>query len=234
MTNDNVFASGKVTKEVWATLLQDKGTSEKDDIPANTYCRSKIPGVGPKGHEVYYFDLTSLAIDILSNMKLENDLGRGWSKVPKNKTDAKIKLVQVIISKRQIIEDKYHLDQTMVMIMRSTMWRAARPVNILDHNDHVRVFGIVMSIPENKEIFGRLANGPSGRHQIDDVTFHPKQIFQDIALSFNNELFFIRLPPDAYELTSIEDIDPNDMCRIRITPNCKFKMNLHPKYISTY
>ena len=99
-TNDNGFGLGKVTEEVWAIRLQDKGTSEKAEMPSNTYRRLKIPGVGPKGHEVYYYDLTSLAIDILSNMKLENDFGRGWSKVPKNKTDSKIKLVQVIISKR--------------------------------------------------------------------------------------------------------------------------------------
>ena len=122
----------------------------------------------------------------------------------------------------------------MVLNMCSTMWGAARPINVLHHNDRVRVYGIVMSIHDNKQIFGRLANGPSGRHQIDDVSFHPKQIFQDIALSFNNELIVIQLPPDAYDLTSIEEIDPNNMCRIRITRDCEFKINLHHEYISTY
>ena len=80
-------------------------------------------------------------------MKLENDLGRGWSKVPKNQTDAKVKLVQVMLLKRKLVSFEYHLDQTMVLEMCSTMWGAARPVNILHHNDHVRAFGIIMTIP---------------------------------------------------------------------------------------
>ena len=58
-TEDNVFVLVKVTEEVCASRLQDKGIV-KDEMPANTYRPSKIPGVGPKGHEVYYYDLTSL------------------------------------------------------------------------------------------------------------------------------------------------------------------------------
>ena len=88
----NGYMSVKVPDEKWDTRLQDKGC-DKGGMPSKTYNRSQIPGIGPKGHEVYYYDLISLAIDILHNMKIENDLGRGWSKVPKNKTDAKVKLV---------------------------------------------------------------------------------------------------------------------------------------------
>ena len=65
------------------------------------------------------------------------------------------------------------------------------------------------------------------RNQIDDISYHPKQIFQDTALGFNNELIQIDLPCDAYDLLNIEEIDPNDICRIRITRDCKFNISLY-------
>ena len=154
-------------------------------------------------------------------MKLESDLGRRWNKVPKNRTDAKVILVQVMISTRILRNGEYHLDQLKVLDMCSTMWGAARPVNIIHHNDRVRVFGVLMTVPENRDIFGRLANGPNTSNEIDDVGYHPKQIFQNIALGFNNESIVITLPPDAYDLNVIEQIDPNDMGRIRITRDCE-------------
>ena len=117
----NGYMSVKVPDEKWDTRLQDKGC-DKEGMPSKTYNRSQIPGIGPKGHEVYYYDLISLAIDILHNMKIENDLGRGWSKVPKNKRDCKVKLVQVILCKRKLVESKYHLDQSVVLDMCLTMW----------------------------------------------------------------------------------------------------------------
>ena len=94
---DDPFSSVRVPDALWTTRLQDKGCS-KEMMPAKLYNRAQIPPIGPKGDEIYYFDLTSTAIDILTNMKLESDLGRGWSKVPKNRTDAKVKLVQVKLS----------------------------------------------------------------------------------------------------------------------------------------
>ena len=102
---------------------------------------------------MFYYDLTSLAIKILAKMKIENYLGRGWSKVLKNKMDEKVKLVQVILSKGKN-DNRYHLDQLVVLDMCSTMWDAAKRVSILHYNDCIRVFGIVMTIPENRGIFG--------------------------------------------------------------------------------
>ena len=154
-------------------------------------------------------------------MKVEKDLGRGWSKVLNNRTDAKVKLVQVMLSTRKLYNGEYHLDQSSVLDMCSTMWGVVRPVNVIHHNDCVRVFGIIMTLPENRELYGRIANGPTGRTQIDDISYHPKQIYQLIALSSNNESLKIELPRDAYNLSSIEDIDPNDMGHIRITRDCK-------------
>ena len=224
--SDDGYASVRVPDDVWKARIQDKGCT-KEKMPAKTYERSQIPPIGPDGHQIYYYALTSIAIDILSNMKLENDLGRGWSKVPKNKTNAKVKLVQVILRTRIMQNNEYHLDQLKVLDMCSTMWGAARPVNIIHHNDRIRVFGILMTLPENRDHYERVANGPKGRNQIDDISYHPKQIFQDTALGFNNELIRINLPCDAYDLLNIEEIDPNDICRIRITRDCKFNISLY-------
>ena len=218
--DDEVYASVRIPDHLWTQRLQDKGCT-KDKMPAKVYQRAKIPPFGPKGDEIYYYGLTSIAIDIIANMKLENDLGLGWSKVPKNRTDAKVKLVQVILSVRKLQNDEYHLDQSMVLDMCSNMWGAARPANTIHHNDRVRVFGVIMTLPENRDLYGRIANGPNARNQIDSVEYHPKQIFQSIALGFNNEDIVIELPPDAYDLHSIDQIDPNDIGRIRITRDCK-------------
>ena len=174
--SDDGYASVRVPDDVWKARIQDKGCT-KEQMPAKTYERSQIPPIGPDGHQIYYYALTSITIDILSNMKLENDLGRGWSKVPKNKTNAKVKLVQVILRTRIMQNNEYHLDQLKVLDMCSTMWGAARPVNIIHHNDRIRVFGILMTLPENRDHYERLANGPKGRNQIDDISYHPKQIF---------------------------------------------------------
>ena len=60
------------------------------------------------------------------------------------------------------------------------------------------------------------------RDHHDDPGFSPKEIFQNIALSFNNDDIELHLPGDAYDLIGIEDINPNDPDRIRITRDCKY------------
>ena len=220
VADDNGYASVKILDTEWNIRLQDKGCT-KAMLPNTHYRRSQIPPIGPEGAQTYYFQLTSIAIDILLHMKVEKDLGRGWSKVPNNRTDGKVELIQVIFLTKKSQNSEFYLDQTSVLDMCLTMWGAAHPVNIIHRNDRVRVFGIIMTVPENRDIFGQLANGPTGHTQIDDISYHPKQIYQSIALAFNNESVNIELPFDAYDLSSIKDINPNDMGRICITRDCK-------------
>ena len=78
-----------------------------------------------------------------------------------------------------------------------------------------------MSIASNRPWYERLAEGCTTRNHIDDPSFSPKQIFQNVALSFNDERINIQLPSDAYDLIGIEDIDANDPDRVRITRDCK-------------
>ena len=60
--------------------LQDKGCN-LHQLPKNTYKMSKIPPYGPKEKSLYYYHLTSIAIDYIKNFKKEKDLDRGWNKV---------------------------------------------------------------------------------------------------------------------------------------------------------
>ena len=62
-TDSDTFLPVMIESDLWINRIQDKGCA-KDVMPANTYRRSQIPGIGPKGHETYYYDLTSTAIDI--------------------------------------------------------------------------------------------------------------------------------------------------------------------------
>ena len=41
---------------------------------------------------VNYLNLTKIAIDMVTKVQDENTLGRGWNKLPNNRTDAKVKI----------------------------------------------------------------------------------------------------------------------------------------------
>ena len=64
----------------WNDWLQDRGCSIHH-LPKPTYKQSKIPPYGPKEKSLYYYHLTSIAIDYIKNFKKEKDLDRGWNKV---------------------------------------------------------------------------------------------------------------------------------------------------------
>ena len=46
-------------------------------------------------------------------------------------------------------------------------------------------------------------------------------MFQNLAFAFNNDEINITLPEASYYLPMIEEIDPNDITRIRIIRDCK-------------
>ena len=95
-------------------------------------------------------------------------MGRGWARVPKNKSDAKVKIIGVILAIRKESPDgKFVLDQSCVLGMFSNMWGASRPVNILHFNDRVHLYGILMSHPSNRHIYQRLAKGVTSRRHIE-------------------------------------------------------------------
>ena len=51
---------------------------------------------------VYYYKITSIAIDYANLFKKEHELGRGWSKVPKNTTYIKVKIIECLLAMRKM------------------------------------------------------------------------------------------------------------------------------------
>ena len=83
------------------------------------------------------------------------------------------------------------------------------------------LFGLVISMEKYRPYFERLAEGCTSRKYFDDPTYIISQIYQSIALDVNDERIVIDIPSDAYDVNTIEDINPNDISCIRIDRNCE-------------
>ena len=95
--------------------------------------------------------------------------------------------------------------------------RGRAAVDTLPHHiDRTSLFGIVINIPENREIIQHLGEIVTNRQGIDDPSLSLKQVFNLVQLSFNNLDVLISSPTKASDLENIEAIDPNDMTRIAI------------------
>ena len=89
----------------WNQQIQDVG-GDKNSMPSKTYKSKQIPPYGP--NKLYYYGLSAIAIDYLiafKNDKLE------WSRIPKNMTDVKKKILELILSMRTKDGVKFELDQ---------------------------------------------------------------------------------------------------------------------------
>ena len=134
-TNNPAIVMGEnmmINDNIWKKRLQDKGC-KRDKLPKKTYKRSSIMALGTKDDPIYYYDLTSIAIDMTEKMYVENNMGRGWSKIPKNKTNVKTKIVERLLAMRKLVDGKYTLDQTQVIGTFTNMWGSVRPAAILHH-----------------------------------------------------------------------------------------------------
>ena len=60
--------------------------------------------------------------------------------------------------------------------MASIMWDDSLPMNILHANDRVRIYGVVMYIPENRVMYNRLVGGHTSQMYINDPAFNLEQI----------------------------------------------------------
>ena len=81
-----------------------------------------------------------------------------------------------------------------------------------------------MSIPSNRHIYQRLAEGVTSRRHIDDPTYSVRQMFQNVVLQFNDERVAVAMPPDFDDLVDTEEIDANDNYCIIITRDCKYNI----------
>ena len=107
-------------------------------------------------------------------------MGRGWSKLLKNKTNVKVKIVERLFSLRKIKGEEFILDQSRIIGVLSNVWGSIRPTLIIHYNDREQLFGIVMTIEENRYMYQRLAEDCTTHQCIGDPNFSPKQIFQTI------------------------------------------------------
>ena len=213
-----------VPTDIWNRRLQDKGVTLAG-LPSKTYRQSKIDPIGPKENAMYYPELSATAIDMSKVFYTEQSLGTGWAKVPKNKTDVKKKIIGRLLAMRKLGDDNaYHLEQSVLLDMLQNVWGRGAHSATIHSNDRARVYGIVMSIEENRPIYERLSVGVQGRSDLDDVSMSLQQIFQTVGLAFNNEEVILNLPDEAYDIPNFDSIDLNDMSRIRISRDCMLQI----------
>ena len=74
-------------------------------LPKKSYKQSHILPIGPEGEQLYFYGLSCIAIDLAKIMYEQNDLGLGWNKLPKNKSNVKMKIITRIMGLRKVIDD---------------------------------------------------------------------------------------------------------------------------------
>ena len=122
-----------------------------------------------------------------------------------------------LLTLRKLINNEYVLDQAKIILILSKVWVSVLPPAIINHKDRVRVFGIVMTIEENRFMHQRLSDGCNSRKSISYSNLSPRQIFSNIAFGYNNEKIKIYLLDDIFDVDGHDKIVPNDKSRIAIT-----------------
>ena len=74
---------------------------------------------------------------------------------------------------RKLVDGVFVLDQHQILVMLHNVWGSINPSDTVYHNGRLRIFGIVMSISDNRYMYQRLAEGCSIRHHVDDPSFSP-------------------------------------------------------------
>ena len=194
----------------WNQRIQDVG-GDKQSMPAKTYKSKQIPPYGP--NKLFYYGLSSIAIDYLIAFK--NDT-LGWSRIPKNMTDVKKKILELILSMRTKDGVKFELDQERFLYLLHNQWGGTKRSSEVTCNDKLRVFGLIMNHESNKYILRRLSEGIKDREMLDDAMYKPKEMFQNISFDFNNEAITVNMPSGSEDIDGIEEMDPNDSTRIQI------------------
>ena len=156
-----------VDDALWNLRIQDTGCTE-DKLKKKVYCRNKVMCVGPAGNKLFYYDLTALAVDI--NKIIRDPLHRNeWSKIPKNPTQVKEKNFERLLALRQKGSDgKFVLDQNSIFSFLKKIW-GKDSISLAPHpNDRVRLYGIVLSIPQYRFALQRLCDGVKSRDALDN------------------------------------------------------------------
>ena len=116
---------------------------------------------------------------------------------------------------------KYELDQITLPSMLQTVWGYAHPSQQLHHNDRIRLFGVLMTLQQNRALYERLAEGVTNRWVLDNPALSIKQLFQRLNFDFNNDAVKVELPATTGDVNGLVTIDVNDCTRIQIHRDCE-------------
>ena len=147
----------------------------------------------------------------------QKEMRLGWIKLPVYKTNVKKKIITRILALRKLGEDgKYAIDQGHFIGQLENVWGSGAIDTAPHHNDRVRLFGIIMTISEYRDTYQKLAEGVKERYALDDPSLNFPEMFQNLAFAFNNKEVVVNLPEESFDLPMIEEIDANDISRIRL------------------
>ena len=135
----------------------------------------------------------------------------------------KIKIVKLILEQRKLNNDtrRYELDQVKLLERLQNIWGQTLSSQAIHPDNCRRVFGMLMSLPQNRPMFERLAEGVTNRGGLDDPSLSPKHIFTKLAFDFNNDAINITLPQNASDVNGFESLNPNNPNRTRINRDCE-------------
>ena len=79
-----------------------------------------------------------------------------------------------------------------------------------------------MLLEKNRQKFQRLAEGVTEGCQMDSPELSVSGIFTRLLFDFCNEEIVIEFPENAADIEGIDELDPNNVLRIRMDRDCKF------------
>ena len=131
--------------------------------------------------------------------------------------------MKLILEQRKLNSDtrRYELDQVKLLIMLQNIWGQSLSTQAIHHDDRLWLFGMIMLLPQNCQMFERLAEGVCNCGVLDDPSLSPKHIFTKLAFDFNNDAIDIHLPPNASDVKGYDVLNPNNPNRIRINRDCE-------------
>ena len=211
------YSSIRIPEVEWNTRLQDAGCT-KELLVKKTYRQNKIPAYGPSDASLYFPLLAATAIDYVKSINKAKSDGNGWKRFPRNSSDVKVKIIEILLSLRRMNNDgKYDLEQNVILRMMDTQWGGETLSEKTEDNDKLRLFGLLFH-EDNSDKLHRLSIGITSRNQLEDPDLVLKGLFQLLALDFNNGDLYIQLPDKSTDLNEddLDDLDANDGERIPI------------------
>ena len=165
------FANIRIGEEIWSMRLQDTGCT-KESLKKSTYRQNKIPAYGPS--QLYFLLLAATAIDFVKAINKEKVEGAGWKWFPRNSSDVKLKIIEILLSLRKLnSENEYQLEQNVILRMMDNQWGENNQSQKTEDNDKLRLFRLLFH-ENNSDKLHRLSVGITSRNQLEDPSLQLK------------------------------------------------------------